>query len=296
MTDLLPPIHTLWQRAAKWLRRGVIVLLASTGVALASREVVQGEAFRVGEVRFVGNERAATAELRHLSDVRSGAHLWSVDLERAVEGTKRHPWVRQATARRVFPGVVEVAVQEHDAALLLALDGLWYVDADGVPFKAATSDALDLPVITGISPELAAAQPELAAAALWGAVRAFHAWRARTDGPPPPGTELSEIHYSRVLGYELVLERGTRLILGLGDPAERLARLDRVIAAGLDLATPQRVDLDIGSVAIASPLVPLPVAVPDLLATQTGATPLPNSPISPTSPILSPTSPVAAGQ
>ena len=72
MTDLLPPVIRSWQRPARWLRTVVVVAVAGSGVALAGREIAQGEEFRVQELRFVGNDRASTAELRHLCDIRDG--------------------------------------------------------------------------------------------------------------------------------------------------------------------------------------------------------------------------------
>ena len=63
---------------------------------------------------------------------------------------ERHPWVRRAEARRVLPATIEVVVEEHAPVLILALDRMWYVNAMGEPFKLATTEDLDYPVLMSI--------------------------------------------------------------------------------------------------------------------------------------------------
>lgn len=261
MNLLLDETPSPWRRA-----RGVLVALLATAVVLAAtgslaRELVLGERWRVGEVQIVGNQRVSDAALRHLANLRRGTHLFTADLDRAVRGVEAHPWVAHASARRVFPGAVEIAVEEHHPRLILALDELWYVDEAGEPFTRADSDDLDYPVLVGLDPQLLADRPDVGQALVWGALRILDVWAARgRDEPPVEGDAdaLSEIVFDASHGYEVVLRTGSRLILGYGDPAAPLARLDRLIAAGLDLQTPQQVDLDAESVAIATPLPALP--------------------------------------
>lgn len=277
MNALLPTTRSWTQRAASASGR-VLFAAALAGLgALAGRALATNPAWRVSEVRFVGASRASEAELRHLSDLRGGTHLLSADLDRAVSGVRRHPWVRSATARRAYPGIVEIELAEFQPVLLLALDRLWYVDADGVPFKPAATDDLDYPVLTGLDPALADARPEIGRAVVTGALAVLRAWESRAPASKDEDSAdlaASEIHFSASHGFDLVLRSGTRLILGFGDPSESLARLDRLVAAGLDLTQPKRVDLDMDTVAVATPLPPV-VAVP--------------SPLSP-SPLSNPTS------
>lgn len=252
MTTLLPPLTTLHQRAAGILSR-VLVAAALSGMgALLGRYVATNPDWRVGDVRFVGNTHAEPGALRHLSDIRTGTHLVQVDLERAVAGVERHPWVKHAEARRVFPGAVEITVDEYVPVMILALDRLWYVDQDGVPFTPAQDGDLDLPVLTGLDPNFARREPDLSRAVVAGALRVLNAWQ--THAGAAPADDSSEVAFHAAHGYDLVLRSGTRLILGFGDPSEPLAKLDRLVVAGLDLNTPQRVDLDMETVAVATPL------------------------------------------
>lgn len=290
MNSLLPQNPSWRQRAASVLSRALFALALAGVGALAGRALAVNPAWRVSEVSFVGATRATEGELRHLSDLRSGAHLLRADLDRAVEGVSRHPWVRAANARRVYPGTIEITVEEYQPVLMLALDRLWYVDVTGVPFMPATTDDLDYPVLTGLDPKQAEADPDLGRAVIDGALRVLVAWNDRALAPGSElaaGAAISEVHFSPSHGYDLVLRSGTRLILGFGDPAVPLGRLDRLVKAGLDLARPQDVDLDMKSVAVATPLPARPGPKPDPT--------LPPSPDSPSSPSPAPTSPADPG-
>ena len=252
MTTLLPPFTSLRQRAASIAARVLVAASLSGMGAWVGHYVATNPDWRVEDVRFVGNSHADVPALRHLSDIRTGTHLAQVDLNRAIAGVERHPWVKHASARRVFPAAVEITVEEYTPVMLLALDRLWYVDKDGVPFTPAKDGDLDLPVLTGLDPAFACREPDLARAVVTGGLRVLNSWT--THGGAVPADDASEVAFNAAHGYDLVLRSGTRLILGFGDPADPLGKLDRLVAAGLDLKTPQRVDLDMETVAVATPL------------------------------------------
>jgi hypothetical protein len=73
---------------------------------------------------------------------------------------------------------------------------------------------------------------------------------------PELGSEenISEIHFQRETGFQVILRNGSTISLGFYEPNGRVERLKKMIAKGLDLSTPQRIDLDADKVAIAKPL------------------------------------------
>lgn len=253
MNDLLPVPSSPWKRAGRVIAAGLLGAAVVTAAGVTAHHVVHDASFRIYQVDIHGTTRASVAQLRHLADVPVGAHLATADLAAIRFGVERHPWVQQATVSRAFPSAIEIHVVEHEPVLLLALDRLWYVDGQGLPIKQAEGRDLDFPVLTGLSQDLAEQRPDLAAAVTVGALRA---WRA-CDGDPIASDQISEIHHDSLTGFDLVLRTGTRLVLGNGDPEPALARLSRMLDHGLDLSVPQRIDLAVEAVAIATPLPPL---------------------------------------
>jgi cell division protein FtsQ len=254
------PLHHPALGAAPTDRRRGLRRAVSTGIAggvvatvigLVAHELAEGEAWEVSSVQVVGNVRVSDEAVRHLADIRTGEHLFAVDLEGALHRVAAHPWVARAEARRLVPGTVELVIEEHEPVLLLALDELWYLDRAGRPFALARTDDLDYPLLTGLDPRLVDARPDLAAAVVQGALHLL----AAVDGNPRAGVDqLSELRFDGELGFTLVLRNGTELVMGFGDPQTPLHRLDQLIRAGLDIGRPHRVDLDADRVAVVTPL------------------------------------------
>lgn len=225
------------------------VLVVAGGLLL--HEFAVGGGWEVSEIEVTGNTHASDAALLHLADVRSHTHLAAVDLDRAVQGLVTHPWVRRAEARRVFPSTISIVVEEHEPVLLLALDRLWFVGRDGLPFKQAQDSGLDLPILTGIDPALAQQHPDLARRVVSHALDLL----VLTEGHPHASPDqVSEVRFHRTHGFTLVLRSGSELLLGFDDPLGRLELFNQLVDAGLSLEVPLRVDLDAGPVAVASPL------------------------------------------
>ncbi len=236
-----------WRVLSTGLIGGVLVTIAGIGV----HQVRHGAAWTVVSQHIEGNLAVSDVAVRHLSNVRSGAHLFEVDLESAIRGVERHPRVRSATARRSFPSAITISVEEYEAVLLLALDDLWYVAGDGAIFTRADSDDLDYPILSGLDTGRALAYPRLAHAVIAGALSILDAAAEHSQAGPD---EISEIRFSEKLGYTIILRNGSELVFGFESPDSRLGRLNQMLVAGLDLAAPQRIDLHSRSVAIATPL------------------------------------------
>ena len=203
---------------------------------------------RLEQVRVVGNARASEASVRHLADLAVGEPLVAQDLARAVHGVERHPWVRRASARRVFPDTVVLQVEEREIAALLLTDGLFLVDHEGVPFRRATPGDLDHPVITGLPASLVAEHPAVARRVVSEAL----AWMTAVDAHPSLDVrDLSEVRFERATGYALVFRNGGEILVGFRSPSDALGRLDLLLSNGVELsARPARVDLAQGSLAV----------------------------------------------
>lgn len=208
------------------------------------------EHLRFRQLRVVGNDRASEAALRHLADLPVGEPLLALDLDAAVAGARRHPWVAGATARRVFPDTVVLQVTEREVKALLLLDGLYLVDADGVPFRKADARDLDHPVLTGVPADVAQRDPDLARRI----VAEGLAWLDAAPGRAGvTARDVSEVRFDAQAGYTLALRNGGEVLVGFDRPSA-LARLDQLASRGVSLTSPLRIDLGSPRLAVVSPL------------------------------------------
>jgi cell division protein FtsQ len=213
---LLPPLLTL-------------ALLAGGGW-LAWRQGVHGDLLRIREVRFLGLSRATAQELLELSPVQRGDHLLLCDTGLVEVALRRHPWIAAVEVRRTLPPALEIKVTERRAAALVDLGGLYLVDTAGEVFKRALpGDGLDLPVVTGIGREDWVERRTEVEPLLDGALALLDRWAERGLDRRAP---VSEIHISAEYGTTLWAGAdGLEVRLGNGSIPEKLARLERVLAA-----------------------------------------------------------------
>lgn len=231
-------------------RNALIALLVISALGGVAWGLFGAEATRLHHIRVVGIQRASEAQIRHLAGLEMDAPLVQVDLGSAVAGVEQHPWVAHAEARRVFPDTVVIQVEERQVRALLMLDRLYLVDHDGVAFRIASSPDLDHPYITGIPYELSQQHPELARRIVNDAL----SWLDAAEGRGGLGEkDISEIHFDSKSGYALALRNGGEVRLGFRDHSI-LNRLDALVAQGVDLSHPHRVDLGLDKLAVVTPL------------------------------------------
>ena len=213
---LLPPLLTI-------LALGAAGWLVWTYAA-------KGDLLRVRKIEFEGLSRATAQELLELSPVQRGDHLLAADTALVEDALRRHPWVASAEVRRTLPPALEVKVTERRAAALVDLGGLYLVDAEGEVFKRALpGDGLDLPVVTGITRDDWVERRAEVEPLLHAALALLDRWAERGLDRRAP---ISEIHVSAEYGTTLwVGPEGMEIRLGQGSLPEKLARLERVLAA-----------------------------------------------------------------
>ncbi len=242
------------------LRAALTVVSVSALVGGLGWLALGSEAMRFRTLRVVGNDHASVAQLRHLADLTPGAPLLTLDLDAAMAGVARHPWVAEAEARRVFPDTVVIQVRERQVRALLLLDGLYLVDTEGTPFRRADPDQLDHPILTGIPPALADSDPALARRIVHDALGILDAAPGRAGLRE---VDISEVRFDAESGYTLALRNGGEVLLGFpgtghAEPgsgtASAFSRLDELASRGVDLSRPLRIDLGYPKMAVVSPL------------------------------------------
>ena len=218
-------------RAASRVARSVAAILLLGGLGwLGWTHLVRGDLLRVREIRFEGLSRATAQELLELSPVQRGDHLLVADPALVDVALRRHPWIAAVEVRRTLPPALEIRVTERTAAALVDLGGLYLVDTTGEVFKRARpGDGLDLPLVTGIGREDWVERRAEVEPLLRGALALLDRWAERGLDRRAP---ISEIHISAEYGTTLWAGAdGLEIRLGAGALPEKLARLERVLAA-----------------------------------------------------------------
>ncbi len=254
-----PALRWPWRRRAnrlglgsRWLApaqpRGQLVklaLIAGSGLAGVAIGTAFGDALlarfapslaRVAALEIVGNVHTEPALLAAASGLGADLALADVEPDAIARALERLPWVRRARATTLTPNRVVIAIEERvPVAVARFADGSRHlVDAHGVAFALAPPGTRGPELLyAGAAPATQVVVPALAAG-----VGLLAHWNAA--GLPP----VRAIEVAGALGGELpavqLADRELRVVLGGGDPREKLERLRRVLAVsepGLARAT-----------------------------------------------------------
>jgi len=167
--------------------------------------------FPVTRVELAGSlQKISRAELEAALPRASG-NFFAVDLAEARSGVERLPWVRRVAVRRVWPGRLEVSVEEHVALARWGDDAL--VNTYGERFFAKTKEALPAFVApAGTAAEVA------------------RRYRSFAEIVAPLGTGVERVVLSPRHAWQLRLGNGLHIMLGRdADLAE--ARLKKFVEA-----------------------------------------------------------------
>ncbi len=207
---------------------GVIVATAAIvfGVYSLSQWARQSPRFAITHVVYSGNSHASDFELGRVGGIQLGQNLVAADALAIERLVATHPWVKTARVNRRFPQSLEVQVTEHHAVAMVSLGDLYLLDEDGEPFKRVTpSDALDLPIVTGIERDDYVSRHDDTVLRLTDALGLAQTYATSKLGK---GAPLSEVHLD-IEGVTLVTADGQQVQLGEGAWKEKLDRLARVV-------------------------------------------------------------------
>lgn len=214
---------------APTLFRVLGVFVASAAIVFGAYALLQwarqSPRFAINSIAFRGNTHATDAELTRVAGLQLGQNLIALDalaIERLVAA---HPWVKDARVNRRFPQGLDIQVTEHRPAAMVSLGDLYLLDVDGEPFKRVQpSDALDLPIVTGVERDDYVTRHDETVLRLTDALSLAQTYSASPVGKAAP---LSEVHLD-LEGVTLVTADGQHVQLGEGAWREKLDRLARV--------------------------------------------------------------------
>ena len=116
---------------------GMLLLAACFG---ALYWLLAPERFPVSQVEIKGNLQNTTRGQIEAALPRVGGNFFAADLAEVRSAVERLPWVRRVAVRRVWPGGLEVSVEEHVALARWGDEAL--VNTHGERFVAKTKEAL----------------------------------------------------------------------------------------------------------------------------------------------------------
>jgi hypothetical protein len=205
---------------------------------------------RAARLRYavIGNERATALELATAAAVAPGTSFEALDLPAVRSALAGHPWVRHARVAALPPDRVILAVEEREPVAVARLAGeARLVDRDGTAFAPAGARA-DLPELVGAGTP--GTPPLLDGVTLLDAV-------AKQGLPAPRVLILAGEEPGTTPALELALGTtapGARVLIGHDDQPAKLARLARLLEAGLpELAEVEEIDLRFGDDVVLRP-------------------------------------------
>jgi len=194
---------------ASWL--AAVATIA--GVALGGRygweALAHFDKLAVKKIEVTGSVRALEPDVLAYAGVKLGDAMLNLDLDDIAMSLRRHPWIDQATVKRRLPDKVTIDIVEHEPAMIVALGSeagagvvdLYVANVRGELVKRATSDDhLDLPVLTGLSRELAARDGD----AVHATVRDAAALAASAQKEASALGRVDEVRWDEALGWSLV--------------------------------------------------------------------------------------------
>jgi len=189
-----------------------LVAAVSVAVAWGSRRyLTTSPRFSLEQVVMSGQKTRTKDALLARAGIKMGQNVFSIDLDVARNKMLGDPYVKDALLTRKLPDTIVVAIDERVPAAMVALgNDTFLVTRDGEAFKRLeVGDPSDLPVITGLQPELAETDREAFAQSVRRALDVAVDYQQSSLAAKMP---LEEIHF----------EPGDGLSLGVGSPVTSL--------------------------------------------------------------------------
>lgn len=181
--------------------------------------------FQVKEVSVRGLKELTEKDILSSADIRPTQNLLAVNKDAVIRRVCANQWVENVYVGRELPGKLVLEVKERNPlALIKQEDDFYLMDVKGFVFKKlGKSDAVDLPVITGITGQEKIKSPILLST-LDLLKTVSHSSKYSYLGT------ISEVNIDDVFGISLITDAGLYLKLGTGDFENRLNKLKDVVA------------------------------------------------------------------
>lgn len=208
-----------------------LVATVSLAVAWGSRRyIMTSPRFSLEQVVMSGQKTRTKDALLARAGIKMGQNVFSIDLDAARSKMLGDPYVKEAVLARKLPDTIAIDIEERVPAAVVSLGNeTFLVTRDGETFKhLEVGDPSDLPVITGLRPELAESDRDAFADTVR---RALDVAVDYQQSPLAAKMPLQEIHLEVGDGVSLsVGSPVTTLVLGGPPFRKKLDRAARVVS------------------------------------------------------------------
>jgi cell division protein FtsQ len=205
------------------------VVLGFAALRLIERHLHTSSSFAIEQIEVSGNQQLTMAQVIRAAGLAVGQNVFTVGPEEARAQLLHQPWIEFASVRRRLPSRFTIEVRERRAVALLASGPLSLVSDEGLAFKVLeANEPSDLPLITGLDPDLKTQDERALSTALLSAVALLHDYR---DAGLARREIISEIHVENDGGLSLYVGLdATYVRLGKPPFRQKLERLREVLA------------------------------------------------------------------
>lgn len=239
--------------ASSALRLLTVVAFLGGAVLLGrfvQRHLTTAPAFAVDQIDVSGLSRLDRAELLEAAGLRLGVNVFARAPEEIRGRLLRHPWILSAEVQRRLPSRIEITVREREPVALLVVEpcastrassrpraepdpacdepsALYLISDEAKMFKRLSGkDPVDLPVITGVTRERIASDPDFSRRVMVDAVALLSEYR---NSGLWQRSAIGELHVEANDGFSLYVgDDLTYVRLGAPPFAQKLQRLKRV--------------------------------------------------------------------
>ena len=200
----------------------VVLAGVSVGLLYGYRTLTTGAYFSLKNIEIQGISRISSREVLEIAHLENGANTLVLSISDIESALLQHPWVKEASVKRVLPDTLVVSVTEKDPAFWKLENGvLVYADARGRVIAPVLPDKfISLPTLE------VEAGAEAALRGLPDLVKSL-----RDSQVPLDMTSISWVRLSASRGVEIFVEdTRLRISIGLEEWLLNLHRLGRTIA------------------------------------------------------------------
>jgi len=133
------------------LAKAILIAACCYGVFVGYRFITTSFHFNISKVSWVGHQHLSTKDLSSWVGPIIGRNIFELKLNKISQKLAEHPWIKIASARRIFPQNIHIELEERIPFARVQLDQVYVMDNYGILLGPEEQKFNGLPLVTGIS-------------------------------------------------------------------------------------------------------------------------------------------------